>query len=325
MKNKPSLLITALCALASSAAAEVKPNAVVADGAGSGGNRQTGIGGSAVADAVRPLPPAGVLLRGRLGDSIRLSIDNRLKTVDYAHLVEPFRLRNERDGKWRCEFWGKIVRSSIQSWRGQPDAGLLALIKRTVADLIATQTADGCISSYPLELQTKDWDIWGRKYVLLGLARYYLEIEQSEAVKTAMTRELDYLMTQVGPGAKNIVECGHQKGLAASSILEPVVLTYRITGEKRFLDYALWIAAQGGSSANHIYTSILQGVPPCKLGNGKAYEMMSCFEGLAELYRESGTADQKESVLAFYRAVRNQEIFITGVGGLNVGGGVNIG
>ena len=321
MKNKPSLLITALCALASSAAAEVKPNAVVADGAGSGGNRQTGIGGSAVADAVRPLPPAGVLLRGRLGDSIRLSIDNRLKTVDYAHLVEPFRLRNERDGKWRCEFWGKIVRSSIQSWRGQPDAGLLALIKRTVADLIATQTADGCISSYPLELQTKDWDIWGRKYVLLGLARYYLEIEQSEAVKTAMTRELDYLMTQVGPGAKNIVECGHQKGLAASSILEPVVLTYRITGEKRFLDYALWIAAQGGSSANHIYTSILQGVPPCKLGNGKAYEMMSCFEGLAELYRESGTADQKESVLAFYRAVRNQEIFITGVGGLKDGWG----
>jgi len=262
-----------------------------------------------------------MLLRGRLGDSLRQSIGNRLKKVDYAHLVEPFRLRNERDGKWRCEFWGKIVRSSIQSWRGQPDAELLAMIKKTVADLLATQTADGCISSYPTELQTKDWDIWGRKYVLSGLARYYLDIEQSETVKTAMTRELDYLMSQVGPGAKNIVECGQQKGLAASSVLEPVVLTYRITGEKRFLDYALWIAAQGGSGAGNIYTSICRGVPPCKLANGKAYEMMSCFEGLAELYRETGNPDYRESVLAFYRAVRNQEIFITGVGGLKDGWG----
>ena len=269
-----------------------------------------------IADVVRPLPPAGVLLGGKLGDSLRLSIANRLKKIDYAHLVEPFRLRNERDGKWRCEFWGKIVRSSIQSWRGQPDAELLALIKATVADLISTQTPDGCISSYPAELQTNDWDIWGRKYVLIGLARYYLEVEQSAAVKTAMIRELDYLISQVGPGAKNVVAIGHQKGMAASSILEPVVLTYRITGEKRFLDYALWLAAQGGSSTNNIYTSILQGVPPCKLGNGKAYEMMSCFEGLAELYRQTGKAEQKESVLAFYRAVRDQEMFITGVGGL---------
>ncbi len=37
------------------------------------------------ADIVRPLPPASVLLRGRLGDSLRLSIGNRLKKVDYAH------------------------------------------------------------------------------------------------------------------------------------------------------------------------------------------------------------------------------------------------
>jgi len=319
MKIKTSLIILTLCAIASSLRAEVKPNAsplLRKDSGGQVGDQKSPAENVLVADAIKPLPPASVLLHGRLGDSLRLSIANRLKKVDYAHLVEPFRLRNESDGRWRCEFWGKIVRSSIQSWRGQPDAELLAMIKKTVADLISTQTPDGCISSYPTELQTKDWDIWGRKYVLIGLARYYLEVEQSAAVKTAMIRELDYLISQVGPGAKNIVECGHMKGLAASSVLEPVVLTYRITGEKRFLDYALWIAAQGGSDAGNIYTSILQGVPPCKLANGKAYEMMSCFEGMAELYRQTGKPEQKESVLAFYRAVRDQEIFITGVGGL---------
>lgn len=271
---------------------------------------------SVIHDTIKPLPAGRVSLRGKFGESLRLSIKNRLKKVDYAHLVEPFRLRNERDHFWRCEFWGKIVRSAILSWRGQPDSELLTLIKDTVADLISTQTPDGCISSYPLELQTQHWDIWGRKYVLIGLARYYLEIEHNEAVKIAMTRELDYLISQVGPGAKNIVECGTHNGLAATSVLEPVLLAYRITGEKRFLDYALWIAAQGGSTVHNIFTAILQGTPVRELGDGKAYEMMSCFEGLAELYRETGNPEYLKSIIEFYRAVRDQEIFITGVGGL---------
>jgi DUF1680 family protein len=255
-------------------------------------------------------------LLGRLGNHLRLSIENRLKKVDYSHLVDPFRLRNETDGRWRCEFWGKIVRSAIFSWRGQPDADLRQLIDDAVEELIATNARDGCISSYPPELQTRDWDIWGRKYVLLGLARYYLEIDPSNTVKQAMISQLDYLMRQVGPEAKDIVECGHHDGMAASSILEPVVLVYRITGEPRFLDYALWIVSRGGSNRHNIFTEALNGVPPAELANGKAYEMMSCFEGLAELYRETNNPDCLKALLTFYQAVRDQEIFITGAGGL---------
>ena len=269
-----------------------------------------------IMDKIKPLPAGQVSLQGPLGDSLRLSIENRLKKVDYGHLVEPFKLRNERDQRWRCEFWGKIVRSAILSWRGRPDDELLALIKGAVAGLAATQTPDGCISSYPAELQTQDWDIWGRKYAFLGLIRYYGEIEPAEPVKAALVRGLDHLMSQVGPGAKNIVACGWWDGLAASSVLEPVVLIYRITGERRFLDYAQWIADQGGSTVNNIFTAILQGTPVRELGNGKAYEMMSCFEGLAELYRETGKAEYLNAVTTFYRAVRDQEIFITGGGGL---------
>jgi len=267
-------------------------------------------------DVIVPLPPGRVSLRGRLGQRLRLSIANRLKKVNYPHLVEPFRLRNETDGRWRCEFWGKIVRSAILSWRGEQDEELLDLIKHTVADLLSTQNSAGYICSYPRDRETQDWDIWGRKYVIIGLARYYLEIDRNAKVKSAIAQEIDYLITQVGPNALNITTCGHHCGLAASSILEPVVLGYRITGERRFLDFALWIVNQGGSSVNNIFTGILEGVPPWQLGNGKAYEMMSCFEGLAELYRETRNPDYLEAVLQFYKAVRDQEIFITGVGGL---------
>ena len=271
---------------------------------------------SPVKDQLQILPPGGVSLRGRLGKALGKSISHRLKKVNYDHLVAPFRDRNERDGRWRCEFWGKIVRSAIRSWHAVPDPGLEQLIRKTVHDLCTTQTPDGCISSYPAELQTKDWDIWGRKYALLGLCRYYREIERSEEVRHAVARCLDHLMTQVGPEAQRIVDCGHHTGLAASSLLGAVVAAARVTGEKRFLDYAKWIAAQGGSTEGDIFALARRGTAPAELGNGKAYEMTSCFEGLLELYRETGDPEQLDAVLKYFRAVRDRELFITGAGGL---------
>lgn len=271
---------------------------------------------SPVKDQLQILPPGGVSLRGRLGKALGKSISHRLKKVNYDHLVAPFRDRNERDGRWRCEFWGKIVRSAIRSWHAVPDPGLEQLIRKTVHDLCTTQTPDGCISSYPAELQTKDWDIWGRKYALLGLCRYYREIERSEEVRHAVARCLDHLMTQVGPEAQRIVDCGHHTGLAASSLLGAVVAAARVTGEKRFLDYAKWIAAQGGSTEGDIFALARRGTAPAELGNGKAYEMTSCFEGLLELYRETGDPEQLDAVMKYFRAVRDRELFITGAGGL---------
>ena len=261
------------------------------------------------------LEPGKVRQRGPLGKMLSLSIANRLKMVNYAHLVDPFRFRYERDRAWRCEFWGKIVRSAILSWCGLQDAELLSIIKETVNDLLSTQSSDGCISSYPTEMQTDGWDIWGRKYVLLALARYYRLIEQDERIPEACGRLLDHLMTQVGPDAKDILDTGCHEGLASSSILDAVVETWRITREKRFLDYAQWIASRGGSKKHNVFKAVLEGVAPCDLGNGKAYEMMSCFQGLAELHIELGETEYLKSVLAFYQAVRDREIFITGVGG----------
>ena len=88
---------------------------------------------SKVKDCFRIPPPGGVVLKGRLGRALALSVENRLKRVNYSHLVEPFRLRNETDGRWRCEFWGKIVRSAIRSLHGRPDPELARQVRATVA------------------------------------------------------------------------------------------------------------------------------------------------------------------------------------------------
>ena len=138
-----------------------------------------------------------VRLHGLLGKALQLSCNNRLKKIDYKQLVDPFRKRNENDGAWRCEFWGKIVRSAILTNFYLQDPVLAEQIEDTVKDIISTQTPDGCISSYPAELQLSRWDIWGRKYVLLGLLRYYDFVKQDENVKNCCIKMLDYLMQQI--------------------------------------------------------------------------------------------------------------------------------
>lgn len=269
-----------------------------------------------VADRLSPLPAGSLEWRGWLGQALHGSLERRLKRIRYGHLVDPFRWRNENDGRWRCEFWGKIVRSAVQTWRALPDPELRQLIQDTVADLLTTQRPDGSISSYPEERQTRDWDIWGRKYVMLGLLRYYREISPEPAVRRGLVRLADHLLSQVGPGHEDILHCGWHDGMAASSILEPMVLLHRLTGDRRYEDFARWIIARGGSARGDIFAGARAGRLPKELGNGKAYEMMSCFEGVAELYRTTGEAQLLQTVQALVTAIRQREIFVTGVGGL---------
>ncbi|MBQ9501837.1 MAG: glycoside hydrolase family 127 protein [Lentisphaeria bacterium] len=256
-----------------------------------------------------------VELRGLLGQALRRSCEKRLKTVDYGQLVEPFRLRNEADGGWRCEFWGKVVRSAILTNCCVNDVRLADIIGRTVGAIMETQTADGCISSYPEHLQLSRWDVWGRKYVLLGLLRYYELVDPNEKVKNCCTAMLDHLTAQVRRHKTAVTGCGEHGGLAAASILGAAVGVYRISGERRFLDFAREIVRSGCSKKHDIFEAARSGTPPRDLGNGKAYEMTSCFQGLADLYEFDPRPEYADACIKYFQAVRDREIFITGAGG----------
>lgn len=264
--------------------------------------------------SLQHMPVNAVKLQGILGSTLHNTIINRLNTVNYRNMVDIFRYRNETDNRWRCEFWGKVVRSAIWSLRSEQNQELEEKIHETVHDMLSTQTNDGCISSYPEERQLKAWDIWGRKYVMIALLRYYDTLNPDPQVKNALTRMLDHLIGQLN--GEPLQNFGEHCGLAACSILGAVVGIYRITGEKRFLDFAKKIVDAGCCSKHNIFEEVLKGTPPCELSNGKAYEMMSCFQGLADYYVYEPQPQYKKAVLKFFDAVRTQEIFITGGGGM---------
>jgi len=259
-----------------------------------------------------------------MGEKINLVIEKRIKSQDVDYLVEPFRHKNETH-LWQSEFWGKWIQSAIASYDYNLDPGMLNIIKISVSKLLDTQMPSGYIGNYSDSAQLTQWDIWGRKYTLLGLLAYYDLTGDKEALKGSC-RLADNLLNQVGPGKVNIVKTGNYRGMPSSSILEPMLYLYRRSGDKKYLDFAKYIVDQWETKDGpKLISSALAGIPVSErfphpevwwsYENGqKAYEMMSCYEGLLELYRITGEPSYIKAVEMAVRNIIESEINIAGSG-----------
>jgi DUF1680 family protein len=205
------------------------------------------------------------------------------------------------------------------------DDGLYARMRASVDDLLATQDADGCISTRTRDQQPLSSDLWERKYVLLGLLAWHEASGEQRAID-AMVRLADHVMSQVGPPPKRrISDTGWAfAGIESSSILEPILRLHRLTGHRRLLDFARYIVEEEGACGRgSIFAAALAGVSPKDIGsNGdpaqsiaKAYESLSCFEGLLEYHRVTGERRWLDAATRYWRAVRDREIAIIGSGG----------
>lgn len=277
-----------------------------------------------VKDKLSPVLASDTRISGYLGEKMDLVIAKRIKAQDVDHLIEPFRHRNETR-QWQSEFWGKWIQSAIAAYNYNKDPELLSIIRNAVSGLLATQTPDGYIGNYSPDAQLQQWDIWGRKYTLLGLLAYY-DISGDKEVLKAAVRLTDHLLTQVGPGKADIVKTGNYRGMPSSSILEPIVYLYRRTADKKYLDFAQYIVDRWETeNGPHLVSKGLSGVPVSErfphpsswwsYENGqKAYEMMSCYEGLLELYRITGKTDYLDAVVKAVRNIISDEINVAGSG-----------
>ena len=126
--------------------------------------------------------------------------------------------------------------------------------------MLKTQESNGRISTYDNECEFEGWDLWCRKYVLLGL-QYYLEIAEDneliDKIVACISKQLDYIIKYIGEesdGKKPITEATrHWRGVNSVSILEPVVRAYNITKNKDYLDFADYIVSTGGTSVENIF------------------------------------------------------------------------
>ncbi|WP_114791338.1 glycoside hydrolase family 127 protein [Niabella yanshanensis] len=278
-----------------------------------------------VKDELWPLPANAVQLEGYLNTYMTRSLVNWNKgVVPYASFAGFF--RNGRPQFALGEMWGKSVRSASMFYRYKSDEELKHILEKTVKDLMSTQRPDGSISCVEPAFQPDESDLWERKYVLLGLLSYYNYVARDNAVLKSIEKQADNIMTLIGPAPKkNIIDVGwsaknigfEETHIESSSLLEPFMQLYQLTGKKSYLDFAKYIIQSGGSKHHNIFEAAFNNTEPYKMCGHypKAYEMLSVFEGLADYYRTAGDPRHRQMLLNLYKNVREKEITIIGNGG----------
>ncbi|MBD5459393.1 MAG: hypothetical protein HDR26_00395 [Lachnospiraceae bacterium] len=223
---------------------------------------------------------------------------------------------------WRGEYWGKLMRGACMTWQYTADEALYGILSEAVEKLMACQEADGRLSTYSRDKEFQGWDMWCRKYVLMGFVYFYeicRDAAQRERVLLSACRHLDYIIQRVGDGdgKKRITETSNiWRGINSSSILEPVVKIYRICGNAGYLDFASYIVKEGGAAGFDIFQAAYEDRRyPYEYPVVKAYELMSCFEGLAEYAEVTGDAKWRTAVIRFADKLLESEATITGGSG----------
>lgn len=266
-------------------------------------------------DAAEALSPAAVHVGGWLGNRIEANTRNRLAKMDVEPLLAGFR---QKPGvhPWIGEHLGKWMHAGTLAWANSNDAPLRAKLDYAVAELIKAQEADGYLGTYPADKRFglyagADWDVWSHKYCLLGLLTYYQYTGNAAALAAA--KKAGDLLVKTFPAQRSILAAGTHMGMAATSVLEPMVLLYRCTGDRRYLEFCQYLVKSWSEpDGPKLLESLGAGKGVNETANGKAYEMLSNLVGLCELARVTGEAALLKPVIHAWEDIVTNRRYLTG-------------
>ncbi len=228
-----------------------------------------------------------------LGRRMRANVNQRLNKISLDDILLPFTKRPGAQD-WAGEHVGKFLHAGVLALQRLHDPLLRKRLDHAARGLIRSQLKDGYLGTYTPDKYWTSWDVWSHKYNLIGLLAYH-EFTRNSAALAACRKMGDLLCRTfgTGPGQLDIVAEKHSThvGMAATSVLEPMVLLHRRTGNKRYLDFCHYIlSAWEQPHGPKVLSSLATHGNVFKTANAKAYEMLSNVVGLAELYRTTGDA-----------------------------------
>ena len=305
----------------------------------------------AVTNRLRLAALSDVRLGGYSGRKLDDIIERRMVS-DFARreiFGEAYRAFAERSddrqwgcGLWRGEFWGKHMLASSRAARYRGDAAFAAFLRGEARKLAALQDDDGYLCTYSdkefIEMSGRsakdwcewgwpsNWNLWCRKYTMWGLLRV-AELTGDEALFSCAARQMDHWIAQLRRRGLSLLDTGNPniRGLASMSVLKPLMILYRRTGEARYLGYAKEIVAdwdRDDGRAPNLIRNALSGRPvhtwyPDPRKWAKGYEMMSGMDGLADYARLTGDRRVLRAVAAFVDALFACELNVFGGVGYN--------
>ncbi len=262
-------------------------------------------------DLVQLPEPSQVHLNGYLGQRVVNSEQHRLLEVDEDDLLDAFEQRDVNHHTWQGEHVGKFIHAATLAWRYTGDAALKAKLDRVVKRLPKTQEADGYLGTYRAADRWTGWDVWAHKYDLIGLLTYAHYTGDAPALQAC--RRIGDLLAATFPAKKSIIAAGTHVGMAATSVLEPIVLLYRATGDPKYLEFARYIVRSWDEpDGPHLLRDLRAGKRVDQVANGKSYEMLSNLVGLCELARATGDQRLLQPVVNAWQDIVQHQLYLTG-------------
>jgi uncharacterized protein len=256
-------------------------------------------------------------LGGIFADRMRVNVEGRLVHIDERAFVSPFAHREGSghfDAAWVGEHAGKFLDAACNALRYNDHTELRRIAGRVAKALVASQESDGYLGTYPATRRWASWDVWVHKYNLIGLLSYY-ELSADPAVLRACRGMGDLLARTFGeaPGQRDIISAGEHIGMAATSVLEPMCKLYRFTGDARHLEFCKYVVrAYEQPHGPRIVSTLLHNGSVYRTANAKAYEMLSNFNGLVDLYRLTGDQKLLDAVLRAWDDIVQHQLYRTG-------------
>jgi DUF1680 family protein len=270
-------------------------------------------------DAAEVLSPADVHIDGWLGERLTANARNRLLTLDLEPLLAGFRTK-PGSHPWIGEHIGKWLHAATLAWANTGDPRLRKKLDDAVTELLKTQESDGYLGTYlpdkrlGLEdTRNADWDVWSFKYNLIGLLTYHQYTGDPAALEAC--RRMADLLVATFPEKRSILAAGEHMGMAATSVLEPMVLLYRFTGDARYLEFARYLVKSWDEPRGPKIIATLLSTGQVKVNksvNLKAYEYLSNLVGLCELVRVTGDRDALQAVQNAWQDVVTRRLYLTG-------------
>ncbi len=275
-------------------------------------------------------------LQGRVGESADACLRARAysdwaRGPMYAECVNSFRTHwDDTDGRagWQNEYWGKTMLCFAGAIAYTRDPELRAWCLARAHEFIAEfQKPNGYLSTYSREDFLRNnpddpdarqhwcFNVWGRKYTFWALIELHKATGDAECLAAAV-KMADHLIAQLDRLGLTLDKTGAWHGISSMSILRPMLELYRLTGGDPYLalahDIVRAMDADPATPAS-ILRDAFRAEPivtwyPLPTFWAKAYEILSCLEGLVEYYRVTGEKRILDAVLAWHAHLVREEL-----------------
>lgn len=267
-----------------------------------------------------------VSLTGTLGDALTSSRNGRLKALpdwNGGELIKMFSLesRSKQDKMdWYGEHGGKWLYTTAIAAKQSGDAELKSLLLKTADYLATTQEKDGYLGSYSTEIRItsksvshrRSWDTWSLSYMALG----FMEVNRyfpDEKYKKVAIGIGELFLNTFGDGSNDITNYGTRHGVSATILLDPVVELYKLTQDKRYLDFAeLILKKMEANEGARIITVPSNGGDLENVGDGKIYQLLWNLTAMSKLYEVTGKPEYLKAIEMSWKNVVDFHLSIAG-------------